>query len=53
MCGGKRVYRTKEEAEDTKQLNEALTPGLELGIYRCMLGCKGWHLTRSIDSREQ
>ena len=50
MCGGKRVYRTEAEAEQIKDLNESMKPGLELNIYKCNQGCRGWHLTRSRDT---
>jgi hypothetical protein len=52
MCGGKRRYRSKREAEDVKAELEMLKTDLKLGVYRCTSGCGGWHLTRRTDDRE-
>ena len=46
LCGGKRCYAHKYEAEQVKSEQELLTRDLELSIYRC-LSCHEWHLTRS------
>lgn len=46
LCGGKRRYPTKREAEHVKEEQELLTRDLELNIYRCQVGCGGWHLTQ-------
>ncbi|MGH7196340.1 MAG: hypothetical protein ACREGJ_01065 [Candidatus Saccharimonadales bacterium] len=46
MCGGKRRYNSKTEAEAVKTEQELLSPGVELRVYRCQAGCRGWHLTR-------
>lgn len=46
LCGGKRCYSTKREAEQVKSEQELLTQDLELTIYRC-IQCGQWHLTRT------
>jgi len=46
LCGGKRSYATKSEAEIVKAEQEIITPDLSLSVYRC-LQCTPWHLTRS------
>lgn len=46
LCGGKRIYINRREAEAVRQEQELLTPGLILTIYRCTLG-RHWHLTQS------
>jgi len=48
MCGGKHSYHSEADALAMKEQNEAFQPGLELAVYKCNLGCRGWHLTRSI-----
>lgn len=45
LCGGKRCYPSKHEAELVKSEQEIITPGLELSIYRC-ISCGSYHLTR-------
>jgi hypothetical protein len=53
MCGGKRCYAHKHEAEAVKEEQEVITPGLELRVYRCSI-CGQWHLTRNKDlSKEE
>lgn len=49
LCGGKRCYSTKKDAETVKHEQEILTPGLELSIYHCVT-CGNWHLTRQMHS---
>ena len=46
LCGGKRRYPSRREAEIVKSEQEILTRDLELAIYHCQSGCGGWHLTR-------
>lgn len=46
LCGGKRRYPSRHEAEQVKAEQEILVRDLELAIYRCQTGCGGWHLTR-------
>jgi hypothetical protein len=48
MCNGKRRYSNEREAESVKSEQELLTRDLELNVYRCSLGCGGWHLTRNV-----
>lgn len=47
MCGSKRRYLTKQQAELVREQQELLNNELELKVYRCHAGCKGWHLTRN------
>ena len=49
LCGGKRIYQSKLEAEAMKEEQELLNYNLELVVYRCNLGCKGWHLSRNLN----
>lgn len=51
LCGGKRQYAHKHEAEQVKTEQEIINPELELSIYKCMT-CGAWHLTRSLGNRE-
>ena len=46
LCGGKRCYSSKREAEHVREEQELLTHDLELSIYRC-IQCGTWHLTRN------
>lgn len=46
LCQGKRIYASRVQAETVKEQQEMLFNGLELNIYRCLVGCRGWHLTR-------
>lgn len=48
-CGEKRRYRSEPEAEQVREEQELLNPGLHLRVYKCPIaGCGGWHLTRAI-----
>jgi hypothetical protein len=50
ICGEKRRYASKAEAEIVLQEQELLNPGLHLRTYQCIVpGCHGWHLTRKTD----
>lgn len=53
LCGGKRSYPTKHEAERVKEEQELLQYDLKLDIYRCQSGCRGWHLTRQVRDHDQ
>ncbi|MFZ1812717.1 MAG: hypothetical protein WAU02_04375 [Candidatus Saccharimonadales bacterium] len=45
LCGGKRSYGSRHEAETVKAEQEIIDPELTLSIYHC-LDCHAWHLTR-------
>jgi hypothetical protein len=49
ICGEKRRYASKTEAEKVAEEQELLNPGLHLRVYKCVAGCGGWHLTRRSD----
>lgn len=49
ICGEKRRYPTERQAEQVRQEQELLNPGLTLRVYKCVAGCGGWHLTRRND----
>jgi len=44
-CARKKLYKTREEAEATRERVIAKT-NLHLRVYYCKLNCKGWHLTK-------
>lgn len=46
LCGGKRCYPSKHEAEIVKAEQEIINPDLTLSTYTCP-ECGQWHLTRS------
>jgi len=46
FCQGKRRYASEREALAVKEEQELLQTDLELKVYRCSVGCGGWHLTR-------
>lgn len=48
LCGGKRRYASKQEAEQVAEEQELINfaEELELSVYRC-ISCGDWHLTRS------
>lgn len=45
LCGGKRCYSTKQEAEQVKSEQEIINPELKLSVYKCIT-CGSYHLTR-------
>lgn len=46
-CCVKNRYASKIEAERIAQEQMLLRPDLHLGVYACLCGCGGWHLTRT------
>lgn len=46
-CCGKNRYRSRAEAEQIAEEQMLLVRDLTLGVYACMCGCGGWHLTRT------
>lgn len=51
LCGGKRCYISKQEAEIVKTEQELLTTDLTLDVYHCT-ACGKWHLTRQVRNNE-
>lgn len=48
LCGGKRSYKTQQQAMTVLQEQELLTAGLKLKIYHCS-SCRSYHLSRQFD----
>lgn len=45
LCGGKRCYTTRHDAEAVAEEKQIMQPELELSVYKC-LSCGQFHLTR-------
>ena len=46
LCGGKRCYKTRTDADIVKTEQEIINPELTLNIYHCTM-CGNYHLTRT------
>lgn len=45
-CCGKNQYQSRQEAQLVADEQMMINQTVQLSVYACICGCKGWHLTR-------